>query len=507
MKTAVIYARYSCDQQTEQSIDGQLRVCEDYAQRNGILILNTYIDRAMTGTNDNRPDFQRMLKDSNRKEWNYVLVYKLDRFSRNKYESTIHKRTLKNNGVKVLSAMENIPDTPEGIILESLLEGMNQYYSAELSQKVSRGMRENRLKGLYQGGGVPYGYKVENQRLVIDDMKAEIVRFMYSQYSKGVFVKDIIAKLTAKGITYKGRPFANNTVYGILANEKYSGVYMHGEEIVDNMYPAIIEKELFESVRKIVNANKFGKRSVKTVYLLRNKIKCGYCGRPISADTGTARNGEVIHYYKCIGRKKDRNGCTKTVINKEFLEELIINTVIEELSKPHIIDKIVKELLKIQDKQITENAELKILTREKAKVTKSLENLMYAIENGIISATTNKRLHELEEQQEDLERRILIEKAKTAVKVPESIMREYYRQALELEPQMLINYLIKEIILFDDKIQICFNSPIKLNSDKSDCADSTSGFLFYRDFKKMSYTLHGFNTIRQMPILTELYIK
>ena len=163
--------------------------------------------------------------------------------------------------------------------------------------------------------------------------------------------------------------------------------------------------------------------------------------------------------------------------------------------------------MKIQDKQITDNIELKILTREKAKVTKSLENLMYAIENGIISATTNKRLHELEEQQEDLERRILIEKAKTAIKVPESIIRAYYQQALELEPQMLINYLVKEIILYDDKIQICFNSPIKLNSDKSDCADSTSGFLFYRDFKKMSYTLHGFNTIRQMPILTELYIK
>lgn len=123
MKTAVIYARYSCDNQTEQSIDGQLRVCEEYAQRNNILILNTYIDRAMTGTNDNRPDFQRMLKDSNRKEWDFVLVYKLDRFSRNKYETAIHKKTLRDNGVKVLSAMENIPDTPEGIILESLLEG------------------------------------------------------------------------------------------------------------------------------------------------------------------------------------------------------------------------------------------------------------------------------------------------------------------------------------------------------------------------------------------------
>ena len=150
MKTAVVYARYSSDNQTEQSIEGQLRVCREYAQRNNIVILDTYIDRAMTGTNDNRPDFQRMLRDSAARRWDYVLVYKLDRFSRNKYETAIHKKTLHDNGVKVLSAMENIPDTPEGIILESLLEGMNQYYSAELSQKIKRGMRETRLKGHFQ---------------------------------------------------------------------------------------------------------------------------------------------------------------------------------------------------------------------------------------------------------------------------------------------------------------------------------------------------------------------
>ena len=126
METAVIYARYSSENQTEQSIEGQLRVCNDYARNNDILIVDTYVDRAMTGTNDLRPDFQRMIKDSSKKQWNYVLVYKLDRFSRNKYESTIHKHTLKENGVKLLSAMENIPDTPEGIILESLLEGFEQ---------------------------------------------------------------------------------------------------------------------------------------------------------------------------------------------------------------------------------------------------------------------------------------------------------------------------------------------------------------------------------------------
>ena len=131
VKKAVIYARYSSDSQTEQSIEGQLRVCKEYAKNNDILIVDTYIDRAMTGTNDMRPDFQRMIKDSAKQQWEIVLVYKLDRFSRDKYETTIHKHTLKENGVKLVSAMENIPDSPEGIILESLLEGMNQYYSEE----------------------------------------------------------------------------------------------------------------------------------------------------------------------------------------------------------------------------------------------------------------------------------------------------------------------------------------------------------------------------------------
>ena len=125
MKTAVIYARYSCEKQTEQSIEGQLRICYEYAQRNDIQIINTYIDRAMSGTNDNRIEFQKMLRDSANRAWNYVLVYKLDRFSRNKYETAMNKKILRDNGIKLISAMENIPDTPEGIILESLLEGYN----------------------------------------------------------------------------------------------------------------------------------------------------------------------------------------------------------------------------------------------------------------------------------------------------------------------------------------------------------------------------------------------
>ena len=164
MKTAVIYARYSSNNQTEQSIEGQVHVCQDFAKRNDIVIVDSYIDRAISGTTDEREAFQRMLKDSNNKKWDYVLVYKLDRFARNKYESAIHRKHLKDNGIKLLSAMENIPETPEGVLLESLLEGMNQYFSEELAQKVSRGLHESRMKG-HCIGSVPFGYTKENKML------------------------------------------------------------------------------------------------------------------------------------------------------------------------------------------------------------------------------------------------------------------------------------------------------------------------------------------------------
>lgn len=249
-KTAVIYARYSSDSQSEQSIEGQLRVCNEYAKNNNILVLKTYIDRAMTGTNDNRPDFRQMIEDSKKHQWQIVLVYKFDRFSRNKYETTKHKKTLKDNGVKVVSATEYIPDSPEAIILESMIEGYAEYYSAELSQKVKRGMNETRQKGNFTGGYLIYGYKVENHKVVIDEEKAEVVRFIYEQYARGVYVKDIIKTLTEKGIFNRGRKFAKNTVYNILKNEKYSGVYHHNGETFTNMYPQIVPTDLFEVVRK-----------------------------------------------------------------------------------------------------------------------------------------------------------------------------------------------------------------------------------------------------------------
>ena len=472
MKTAVIYCRYSSDSQTEQSIEGQLRVCNEYAKNNDIVVLDTYIDRAMTGTNDNRPDFQRMIKDSARKSFDYVLVYKFDRFSRNKYETAIHKKTLKDNGVKVISAMEYIPDSPEAIILESMLEGYAEYYSAELSQKVKRGMRETRSKGNFTGGFIIYGYKVENHKVVIEKERAETVKYIFEQYAIGVYVKDIIKALTAKGIYNHGKPFARNTVYNILKNEKYAGIYRHNGEVFTNIYPQIVPQETFDIVRKKIERNHYGKRSTEVVYLLRHKMICGYCASPVSAECGTAKNGERKRYYKCLGRKNG-NGCTKSQARKEVLENYVLENIIAQLNNN--LDYIVSELLAMQENYIKANSALTRLVKEQRATENSINNIMTAIENGGTSSTAMKRLRELEEKNAELEKQIRIEKSHSAFKLDRKEITDFYKFALEQEPKMLINLLVKEIRLFDDKMIIVYNTPRTISLDES------QGFSFFTD--------------------------
>ena len=351
---------------------------------------------------------------------------------------------------------------------------MNQYYSAELSQKVRRGMRETRLKGYYQGGGLLYGYRVEDRKIVIDKEQAQNVRFMYEQFSKGVYVRQIIEALTAKGIVYHGKPFAKNTVYNILKNEKYRGVYYHGKERIDNMYPQIVPDEIFDRVRKIIESNKHGKRSVEVTYLLRHKLICGYCGQSVIAENGTARNGERRYYYKCRGRKARVNDCKKKAIPKEELERLVLDAIITQLKEPELMDKLISAILEEQERRNRENSALLVMQREQRQNEIALDNIMIAIERGIMNKTTNKRMKELEARQEELERLILIEKSKQVRQFTEKEVREYYEQALRMEPQLLINYLVQKIVLFDDRMEIYYNSPI------TNSPDDGQGCCFYK---------------------------
>ena len=248
MKTAVIYARYSCDAQTEQSIEGQLHVCKEYAEKNDLLVVDEYIDRATTGTNDNRAAFQQMLADSKRRQWSVVIVYKLDRFARNMYESVINRKKLSDNGVGLVSAMENIPDTPEGKLFQAVIEGFNEYYSEDLRQKVNRGLRESWIKGNATGGIPPFGYVIKDKKYVIDETEADAVREIFRKYAQGFKANSIANDLKERNVRRKnGKYIDQKYVYVILHDKRYTGVVTHKGEEYYNIFPPIITKEVWQS--------------------------------------------------------------------------------------------------------------------------------------------------------------------------------------------------------------------------------------------------------------------
>ena len=265
---AVIYARYSSDAQREESIEGQIRDCMEYAKYNDITVVSTYIDRALSAKTDNRPNFQKMIKDSSKHIFDLIIVWKLDRFARNRYDSAYYKNALKKNGVKVVSAKESISEGAEGIILESVLEGYAEYYSVELAEKVNRGMKDNALKCMNNGTVTPMGYYVdEDQHLQIDEKKAPFVKEIFERFAQGEKMKTIIDDFKARGIgvTIRGKrgktkshenPLNYNIIRRMLTNRKYIGEYKFKDIVVENGVPAIIDIDLFEKVQKKITVNK-----------------------------------------------------------------------------------------------------------------------------------------------------------------------------------------------------------------------------------------------------------
>ena len=462
MKTAVIYARFSSDRQTEQSIEGQVRVCNDYAERNDILIVSQYIDRATTGTNDNREAFQKMMKDSDKKAWDYVLVYKLDRFSRNKFEMAIHRKHLKDNGIKILSAMENIPDSPEGILLESLLEGMNQYYSEELAQKTRRGQRETRLKGLHCAGRLNYGYYTKNKKVFIHEEESPIVKEIFERYAAGERGNEIAISFAERGILYRGKPFSAANIYVILHGEKYTGRYeLHGE-VYDNIYPRIIEPALYEKCKQKIDANRYGIHIPDSSYLLRRRVYCGECGTRMTSYSGTSKSGRVSKYYKCwnsIGKKN----CKAKFIKKDMLDNIVVKTLQETLTGKNL-SVIVDEIYRQHNAKLMGENTVKLLEKELTQINKSISNIMRAIEQGIITDTTKERLQELEKSRQELQEKLIFERMQEQTVLDKETIAEYLQEGIKHEPEMMIELLVEKVFVHSDHIEIILHyvdEPIK----------------------------------------------
>lgn len=522
MIKAVIYARYSSDSQTEQSIEGQLRVCKEYAERNGYEIVAEYIDRAMTGTNDNRPDFQRMIKDSYHKKWQYVLVYKFDRFSRDKYQSTLHKHTLKQNGVKVISAMENIPETPEGIILESLLEGMNQYYSAELSQKVKRGLKESRIKGLFTGGPTPYGYNVKDKKLSINEEQANIVReYMFNQYYSGKRIKDIVGLLAEKGIKNNyGKPWTINSVSRVLRNPNYKGCVYADDTVYTNIYPAIVNEEIFDEVNARLKVSKRTSAHAKSEVnnLLSGKLICGKCGGLMTGDSGKGKLGTIYNYYKCFTKKKNKAKCDKKSIPQQYIEDIVLQATQNFLQSVNL-KAIANETTNNYNKFIEKDLILENLNKELQENNKKLANLLRALENGIFNDTTNDRMKELEIANKELKEKIISREMLTIKPLDENLVYAYLCSFKDLDyslnnaKQRVIDMFVNRVVLFDDYCEIYFNisddkgTQLKL-SEQPDL-EQESEFLTKKEQPehRCSDCYHlaesvGFEPTRQFPDLT-----
>ena len=300
-KKIVIYARFSSHTQTEQSIEGQLRECYDYARRHELTVVGEYIDRALTGTTDKRPQFLKMIEDSKKKTFDYVLVYQLDRFARNRYDSANYKAKLKKNGVRVLSAKENITEDASGILIEGVLESMAEYYSAELSQKVRRGIKESLSKGYFIGGHALLGYDIVDKHWVINPTEATIVRDMFERYKNGEKAKSIVERLNARGIRNKsGAKFTVNSFAKIIRNSKYAGIVIAHGETYKNVVPAIVDKATYEACNRIMDNQRHKQKAVQehSEYILSGKLFCGNCGTLMTAEGGTSHTGRVYHYYK-----------------------------------------------------------------------------------------------------------------------------------------------------------------------------------------------------------------
>ncbi len=462
---AVIYARYSSDKQTENSIDFQLRADQAYCEAKGLKIVGEYIDRAMSGTTDNRPDFRRMIQDAKKQQFAYIVVYRFDRFARNRYDSAIYKKELESYGVRVLSTEESIGTGDEGIILESIYEAMAESYSRRLSRVVTQGMREKAMKGLSTGGNLSLGLQIVDSMVVIDEKSAPAIRYCFEARAEGKTKKPIADELNARGYRTKtGKLFNVNTVSQILVNPVYKGV--HNYAGIERSCPAIVSTELWDRVQEIEKREKksYGKKVSETYFALSGKMFCGHCGATMTGDSGTSRLGEKYFYYTCGARKKNRS-CNKKSEKKDFIEWYICEQTVNSVLTDTNIKRIAKSVVALSEKELGAS-KLTKLEKQLADIEHEIDTAADALiktNSAALLKRINEKVSLLESQQNALEAEIAKLRVNQALRVtvPEvEAFLDSFRKGNLLDEEFrlrLIKTLINCVYIFDDKIVIYFN--------------------------------------------------
>ena len=474
MSNAVIYARFSSDKQREESIDGQIRECTAFAKANNITVVGTYIDRAMSARTDRRPDFLKMIKDSSKELFDYVIVYQLDRFSRSRYDSAIYKNKLKKNGVKVLSAKENIKDDPSGIILESVLEGYAEYYSAELAQKVKRGMLDNILEKKWNGSRVPFGYrKQDDGTLGIDGANGAMVKQIYDMFIQGKQIVSIIRYLNEHNYrTSANRPFTRNSLNHLLKNRIYTGTFVWCGVPYEGFAPRLIDDDTYNTSVYIFESHRRSAMPIakSDTYALTGYVYCGTCGQPMTGHSGTSRDGTLHYYYRCSTKnnrrekaKRDGITCTQKTIRRDELENLVLKTTVEILSTPEALRYIAEQAVKVQA-QTNQSSEIQRLEDLIKDVEKRLQNSIQAVEQGIVSDTIAQNIKRYENELRALNQQLSAEKLATPDFPITAEAVEYFLQQLLVQKSKNDEYkldmfqaFIRRVIVTGTKVEIEYN--------------------------------------------------
>lgn len=465
---AVIYARYSSHSQTEQSIEGQLAAGHRYAESHGYTVVKEYCDRAKTGRNDNRDAFQQMLADTDKHRFDVIITWKVDRIGRNREEIAFNKHRCKKNGIRIEYVAENLPDSAESVILESVLEGMAEYYSLQLSANIRRGQLESARKFQYVGGTRPFGYAVDRdtKQFVLDEKTAPIVKQIFEKYAKGATEFEIIAWLNDQGLqTTKKKPFTKSSLATLLHNEKYIGIYAY-KDIVreEGAIPAIVDKETFDKVQELMKINRRAPSHAWThqEYILADKLFCGKCGSPMVGESGYSKTGAKYCYYSCMGRRKKKI-CDKRPVRQDWIEDEVLKATCDLLKDEELLNWIADKTYEYYLATNGQEEEKAVLKKELAEVDTSIDRLILAIEAGAFNERIKTRLDDLNAQKSKITASIAALELTSGFQLTRDHILFFLERFRDTDmndrecQKRLIQTFVNSVYVYDNKIKIIYN--------------------------------------------------
>lgn len=487
-----IYARYSSHAQREESIEQQVEACMEKAKELGIEIIKTYSDKAISGKTDNRPQFQRMLRDAEKGKFQYLIAWKSNRLGRNMLNAMVNEERLNDSGVRCLYVEEDFDDTAAGRFALRSMMNVNQFYIENMAEDIQRGLRDS-AKECKVISSIPFGYKKgEDKKFAINENEAPIVKEIFQRVANGEMFITIADDLNRRAIpTRRGGPWGKNSFQNMLHNEKYTGLYKYQDIEIPGGMPRIVSDTLFRTVQEVCTtkknpSNNARRRTNNGMYLLTGKLFCGKCGAPMTGLSGTARNGALKFYYVCQNKRR-KHTCDKDNVRRDVVEKAVAQAVREFILKDENLDWIA-DLAVEYSKTTVENSDLGLLYQELSSVEVSINNIMKAIEAGIFSETTASRLKELEAEQKKIKGKI-VDAKETAIELSKDDILAglmLFRDG-DYEDQRFLMHLfdtfIKAVYVYDDNLKIVFSFtgdntiviPLDVENTKEDTTEEAQG--------------------------------